>query len=229
MSTMYPLNIDVVSDTICPWCYIGKKRLDAALRELESQVTFDAVRWRPFELNPSMPRDGIDRRVYRSTKFGSWARSQELDAQVEAAGQTVGLDFRHERIERTPNTLLSHLLVGLAGLRDRQDAVVEALFRAYFSEGRDIGRTDVLLELGVSAGLEGSEVEAVLADESLRRATSAESETLRHAGVSAVPTVILNGAILFSGAQPEAVMSSALREAAAQAAEGNGPRRDSRG
>ena len=130
--------LDIVSDTICPWCYVGKRRLAAALPILEAEgLTFD-VAWRPFQLNPTMPREGLDRRAYRSAKFGSWEKSQALDAQVTEAGASAGLVFRHDLMAKTPNTVASHALIRLAhetGGAATQDRVVEALFSAYFTLG----------------------------------------------------------------------------------------------
>ena len=112
--------LDIVSDTICPWCYVGKRRLAAALPILEAEgLTFD-VAWRPFQLNPTMPREGLDRRAYRSAKFGSWEKSQALDAQVTEAGASAGLVFRHDLMAKTPNTVASHALIRLA--RETGDA-----------------------------------------------------------------------------------------------------------
>src|SRR5947209_17108367 len=125
------LTVDVISDVICPWCYIGKRRLEKAVAALDLQVE---VRWLPFQLNPAMPKEGVSRREYRTRKFGSWERSLELDARVVAVGEAEGISFALDRIERTPNTLDAHRLIWLAGEQGIQDAVVEALFRAYFIE-----------------------------------------------------------------------------------------------
>ena len=121
------LTVDVISDVICPWCYIGKRRLEKAVAAVDGPV---GVRWLPFQLNPAMPKEGVSRSEYRTKKFGSWERSQELDARVVAVGQSEGIHFAFDRIERTPNTLDAHRLVGLAERQGVQDAVVEALFRA---------------------------------------------------------------------------------------------------
>jgi predicted DsbA family dithiol-disulfide isomerase len=153
---------DVISDVICPWCYIGKRRLEKAIAALDGPVE---VRWLPFQLNPAMPKEGISRRAYRTTKFGSWERSQELDARVVAVGQSEGIHFAFDRIGRTPNTLDAHRLIGLAERQGVQDAVVEALFRAYFTEGRDIGNRQTLLDMAAEAGLDRHEAEAMLNSE----------------------------------------------------------------
>ena len=151
--------LDIVSDTICPWCYVGKRRLAAALPILEAEgLTFD-VTWRPFQLNPTIPREGLDRRAYRSAKFGSWKKSQALDAQVTEAGASAGLVFRHDLMAKTPNTVASHALIRLAhetGGAATQDRVVEALFSAYFTQGLDVGDPAVLADLAKGAGIERS-------------------------------------------------------------------------
>ena len=149
--------IDVVSDAICPWCWIGKRHLESALARLADAGEGFEVHWRPFQLNPDMPREGVERAAYRAAKFGSLERSRELDAQVAAAGAAAGLEFRLDRQRRTPNTVDAHRLIrraGEAGGAARQDAVVERLFRAYFQDGHDIGDRAVLAEVAAEAGLE---------------------------------------------------------------------------
>ena len=206
--------LEVVSDTICPWCYVGKRRLETALAAIGDDISFE-LRWRPFELNPDMPREGLDRKTYRSAKFGSWDKSLELDAQVKAAGASDGLDFHHERMEKTPNTLASHVLINLAGESDVQDDVVEALFRAYFVDGEDIGDPTVLAAIGARAGLDPIETAQALADQKRRAAVRAEARAFSRSGITGVPTVLLNRFSLFSGAQRAEVIARALRTAAA--------------
>ena len=205
--------LEVVSDTICPWCYVGKRRLETALAAIGDDISFE-LRWRPFELNPDMPREGVNRKSYRSAKFGSWEASLELDAQVKAAGASDGLDFHHERMEKTPNTLASHLLIDLAGETGVQSAVVEALFRAYFVDGEDVGDPTVLAAIGSKAGLDPTAVEQTLADEARQAAVKAEARAFSRSGVSGVPTVLLNRFSLFTGAQRPEVIERALRKAA---------------
>src|ERR1051325_6492121 len=134
--------VDVISDVICPWCWIGKRRLEKAIASLGQPVK---VRWFPFQLNPTMPKDGISRREYRTRKFGTWERSLELDARVIEVGKAEGIEFAFDRIERTPNTLDAHRLIWLADKEGIQGAVVEARFRSYFTEGRDIGNRQALI------------------------------------------------------------------------------------
>jgi predicted DsbA family dithiol-disulfide isomerase len=156
------LAIEVISDAICPWCWVAKRRLDRAIAALAPAIT-PTVTWRPFELNPEMPKAGVDRRAYRSAKFGSWQRSQALDAQVTAAGRSEGLVFNHDKMERTPNTIDAHRLTRLAGQQGKQHDVVEGLFAAYFNEGRDVGDPTVLADVGASAGLDRARILAMLA------------------------------------------------------------------
>ena len=147
------LTVDVISDVICPWCYVGKRRLEKAVAAVAGTHEV-VVRWHPFQLNPQMPREGMERRAYRTAKFGSWERSLELDARLVAVGAGEGITFAFDKIERTPNTLDAHRLIRLAGEQGVQDAVVEALFRAYFTEGRDISDRRTLLDVVAGAGLE---------------------------------------------------------------------------
>ena len=207
------LKIKVISDTICPWCYVGKRRLERAIALLGNLPI--EVEWKPFQLNPTMPREGMNRREYRTRKFGSWEHSRALDAQVRAAGAEVGIVFAPDMIVRTPNTLTSHQLIWLAGLHGRQDAVVEAIFCEYFCKGRDIGETAVLLELGLSAGLMRDEIERRLNNAETREAVLREERKVRDLAVRGVPTFVVNGVPLASGAQPEAALASAFRVAVA--------------
>jgi predicted DsbA family dithiol-disulfide isomerase len=193
------VTLDVFSDVICPWCYIGKRRLEKALAAQQHEVR---VRWLPFQLNPQMPKNGIDRREYRTKKFGSWQRSLELDAKLVAVGEMEGIHFAFDRMERTPNTLDAHRLIWLADKEGVQDAVVEALFRAYFIEGTDIGNQQALIDVAADAGLERSKAESALSgDEGLEAVKEAEDQA-RQLRVEGVPFFIINGKLTLSGAQP---------------------------
>ena len=206
--------IDVVSDAICPWCWIGKRHLESALARLADAGQGFEVHWRPFQLNPDMPRDGVERAAYRAAKFGSIERSRELDAQVAAAGAAAGLDFRLDRQRRTPNTVDAHRLIrraGEAGGPAQQDAVVERLFRAYFQDGHDIGDRAVLAEVATEAGLE--DAASFLASDEGVMDVRAEDSGFRRLGISGVPSFALAGHILFSGAVPPERMADAFRRA----------------
>jgi len=210
------LSIEIISDAICPWCWVAKRRLDRALASLAPDIVAN-VTWHPFELNPGMPKAGLDRRAYRSRKFGSWEHSQALDAQVAATAKRDGLDFRHDRMERTPNTIDAHRLIWLAGREGVQDDVVEALFAAYFHDGRDVGDAAVLVNIGAQTGLDRGRVDAMLAsDEGLAEVNGA-LERAAKLQVSGVPTVLVDGVALFSGAIRSELMETHLRRAVGHA------------
>src|SRR3984957_19117775 len=171
------LSVDVISDVICPWCFIGKRRLEKAIAILDRQHEV-RVRWLPFQLNPTMPKEGISRREYRTRKFGSWERSLELDAKVVTVGEAEDIHFTFDRIERTPNTLDAHRLIWLADKEGVQDAIVEAVFRAYFTEGRDISDLPTLLSVAIGAGLDRSRAEALLhGDDGVAAIQAAEEQS----------------------------------------------------
>lgn len=208
------LHIDVISDVICPWCYIGKRRLEKAIAALTGPHEV-RVRWLSFQLNPQMPKEGISRKEYRTRKFGSWERSQELDAQVAAAGQGEGIQFAFDRIERTPNTLDAYRLIWLADQQAVQDAVVEALFRAYFTEGRDISKRQTLIDVVSEAGLERQRAEAILESAGGQEAIQEANELARRVRVEGVPFFIINGKITLSGAQQPDAFLEAFRQVVA--------------
>ncbi len=205
--------IDVVSDAICPWCWIGKRNLEGALEMLAAEGQTFEVHWRAFQLNPDMPAEGVERASYRAAKFGSEARGRELDAQVAEAGRAAGLEFRHDLMRRTPNTVEAHRLIHWAGQRSLvlQSAVQEAIFRAYFQQGRDIGQQAVLAELAGEAGLDAADAAAFLESGEGAEEIRAEDAGFRRAGLSGVPTFALDGHVLFSGAMPPERIAEALR------------------
>jgi predicted DsbA family dithiol-disulfide isomerase len=209
------LTIDVISDVICPWCLIGKRRLEKALGNRPA-----VVRWHPFQLNPDMPREGIERRAYRIRKFGSWERSLELDARVTAAGQGEGIVFNFDKIARTPNTLDAHRIIWLAGERGVQDAVVEALFLAYFTDGRDLSERKTLAEIAAEAGLDGADVDGLLAGDGGLDLVRAGEEQARRLGVTGVPFIVANGRVALSGAQPPELFLQAFEQAGASVGAG---------
>jgi predicted DsbA family dithiol-disulfide isomerase len=201
--------LSVVSDAICPWCYVGKRRLEQAFALME-RAPRPRVTWRPYELNPQMPKAGIERREYRLRKFGSLERSLQLDAQLTEVGKSVGITFRYDLMKRTPNTFDAHRLIWLAGQMGMQDAMVETLFRGYFSEGRDIGDVNVLAELAAEAGVERARAEAMLAGTEGSAEVAADEEVAMRARLSGVPTFVLDGRVLFSGAQSPELIAQAL-------------------
>ncbi len=206
--------IDIVSDAICPWCYVGKRNLEAALAALAAEGLHFSVHWNPFQLNPDMPKEGVERAAYRAAKFGSAERAREIDARVGGAAEAAGLAFRQDLMLRTPNTIDAHRLIWFAGRQDRadlQDAVMEAVFRGYFIEGKDIGETGVLADCAASAGLDRAAVTAFLAGDVAASETRAADQAAREAGVNGVPSFFLDGYSLFSGAMPAAQMADAFR------------------
>ena len=206
------LGLSIVSDAICPWCWVGKRRLEKALLTLGPAAQF-RITWRPFELNPQMPKEGMERREYRLRKFGSLERSQAMDAQMTAAGAKEGISFRHDLITRTPNTFDAHRMIWLADREGVQDAFVEALFRAYFSQGRDIGNKAVLSEVVAEAGIDRAKAAAFLEGPEGAAEVRRDLSIVARAGLSGVPTFVLDGRVLFSGAQPPEIMASAIGQA----------------
>jgi predicted DsbA family dithiol-disulfide isomerase len=193
------MQIDIVSDVICPWCFIGKRRLERALA-LRPDLTA-TLSWRAFQLNPDMPIDGISRELYLSAKFGAARAAERLYTAVCAAGRVVGIEFSFERIRRTPNTLRAHRLVRLAALEGCADPVVEALFQAYFVKGLDIGDIDNLAAIATRAGLDETETSRYLAGEAGAKEVRAEERRARQLGIHAVPCFILDRGYAISGAQ----------------------------
>ena len=206
------LAVAVISDVICPWCFIGKRRLEKAVAAVEGRHEV-RVRWLPFQLNPTMPKEGISRKEYRTRKFGTWERSLELDAKVIAVGEMEGIRFAFDRIERTPNTLDAHRLIWLADKEGVQGAVVEALFRAYFTEGRDISNRQTLLDVVADAGLDRRKAEGVLNTDEGLAAIQDTDQLSRHFRVEGVPFFIVNDTLTLSGAQ----LPNTFREAFQQA------------
>ena len=211
--------IDVVSDVVCPWCYIGKRRLEAALarlREAEPDLPV-VVRWHPFQLNPDLPAQGVDRRAYLEAKFGGPGRAREVYERVSAAGRSVDIPFAFDAIERQPNTLEAHRLVAWAQSRREgdPDALVEALFRANFVEGRFVGEPEELVRLAQSAGYDADDARAFLASGELRDVVADADRRAREMGIGGVPFFIFGGKTVVSGAQLPETMLEAIAEARA--------------
>ncbi|HKC44908.1 MAG TPA: DsbA family oxidoreductase [Burkholderiales bacterium] len=208
------LSIDVVSDVVCPWCFIGKRRLEAALA-LYAKERPDApaptVSWRPFQLNPDLPPEGMPRAEYVQRKFG--ARSGGVYDRVTMVGRQVGIPFAFDRIARQPNTLAAHSLIELAQARGRQDEVAEAFFRAYFLDGVDLTSRANLVAITAGAGLDPAEAETWLDNASAREAVAAEDARAREIGIQGVPFFIFGGRVAVSGAQPAEVLLDAMKQA----------------
>ena len=181
------MNIEVVSDVVCPWCYVGKRRLEAALAQSNDAAV--AVRWRPFQLDPTIPSEGLDRRAYMRAKFRDDARLAEVHARLRAVGAEVGIDFDFEAISRSPNTLDAHRLIRWAAASGVQDEVVERLFSAYFEHGRDIGDRSVLAEIAGECGMDAEAVERRFAgDGDVRSDCGRKSPKLRRSASPAFPS-----------------------------------------
>ncbi len=207
------MNIDVIFDTVCPWCYIGKKRLEQALSlrpDLEVSLT-----WRPFLLNPEMPPEGIDRTAYLVKKFGSETRVRRIYGAIGDAGQSVAIEFAFDRIERTPNSVESHRLVKFAGRHGRTDAIVEALFVNYFVQGHDIGDRDVLVRIAEQQGLDGANARQHLESRSDADDVIQENAQAHRLGVNGVPSFVFEGPMVISGAQEPQVLARMLDAAQA--------------
>jgi predicted DsbA family dithiol-disulfide isomerase len=209
-----PFSIVVYSDVICPWCYVGKRRLEAAAGNpgVPERIQFA---WRPFELNPDMPAEGMERQAYRARKFGE-ARSADLDRKMAQTGSELGIRFAFDRMQRTPNTRLAHRLLWEADRQNRQDDLVERLFHGYFEEALDIGAPDVLEKLAQESGLEAEGVKAALTgSESLDAVVRLEQQGLQM-GIQGVPFFILAQKYQVSGAQPPEFWREALPQIAAE-------------
>lgn len=207
--------IDVVSDVVCPWCYIGQKRLEKAVEAVpDIDVT---VRWRPYQLDPTIPPEGKDRRQYMLAKFGSDQRIREIHARIEPLGAAEGIAFDFEAIKVSPNTLDAHRLIRWAANdgSDVQNRLVQALFSAYFEQGRNVGERAVLVETARSAGMDGAVVEAMLAAEADRAEVVAEIETASRMGITGVPCFLLERRYALMGAQESATLADAIRQVAA--------------
>ena len=211
---MTNLAVDVVADIVCPWCYIGRGRLLEAARLLAPEITLE-LRHHPFELNPEMPEGGLDRRTYRTRKFGSWERSLELDARLQSVAAADGLPLDLARQERTPSSFKAHRLLGRLGDRAQEAALLDALYHAYFVDGRDIGSTDVLVYLAGSVGIEGDAARAFLDGQALGAEVRAAVDAAYGAGISGVPAVVAKRTLVAAGAEEAHVLAERLRQLAA--------------
>jgi predicted DsbA family dithiol-disulfide isomerase len=213
METVTAGRIDVISDVICPWCYIGKRQLERAEDLLEKNKLRFTVAWHPFQLNPDMPAEGVDRQQYRIAKFGSLERSRQMDLRITETAASVGIEFHLEKLTRTPNTVNAHRVIRLGAQKGVQDDIVESLFYGYFCAGADIGDANTLAELGHKGGLDYEEVLAMLASDEGTREVLAGDEKAHHCGIQGVPSFALQGHVLFSGAVPGEEMADTFRRA----------------
>jgi predicted DsbA family dithiol-disulfide isomerase len=200
------MQLEIFSDTVCPWCYIGKRRLERALR-MRPQPGL-AMRWRAFQLNPGLPAGGMDRRQYMIAKFGSLDRAQRLFDAVARVGAQEGIVFDFEHIARTPNTLRSHRLLYAAAEEGKQSDLLDLIFAAYFTQGLDIGDTDVLSALAFEAGMSGALINEALTEGGRMDLAINEDLQSRRIGINGVPFLVFNGRFGLSGAQePEALLN----------------------
>ena len=209
------LTVDVVSDIVCPWCFIGKRKLEVALAELDnSEPSLGVkVRWHPFQLNPDLPSEGMSRASYVEQKFGGSTRAIEVYARVASAGETVGIPFRFDRIERQPNTFDGHRLIAWAQQQGDATALVERLFSAFFLEGRRIGDRDELARLAAECGWSEQDTRTMLESDAMREEVENESREALDVGIQGVPFFIFNGRIAVSGAQDPVTLLEAMAAA----------------
>jgi predicted DsbA family dithiol-disulfide isomerase len=209
------VKLDVLSDPICPWCYIGKAHLDRALAARPDHPF--AVEWHPFQLNPDMPREGMDRKAYLEAKFGGPEGAARVYGRIAEAAREAGLKIDFDSIRRTPNTLDAHRLIHWAGLEGRQTAAVARLFKAYFEEGKDIGDPGVLLDIAEGIGLDRAMTERLLESDADLEDIRARDAHARARGVSGVPTFVVANTHVVPGAQPPELWERVIDDIAAQA------------
>jgi predicted DsbA family dithiol-disulfide isomerase len=205
-----PVKLDIMSDPICPWCYIGKAHLDRALAAAPDHPF--VIEWHPFQLNPDMPAEGMDRRAYLEGKFGGKEGAVKAYAPVVEHAQGAGLKINFEGMQRTPNTLNAHRLIHWAGIERRQTAAVSALFKAYFVDTRDIGDVEVLTDIADSIEMDASVVSRLLATEEDMQDIRDRDAHSRAMGINSVPTFIVGGKHAVPGAQPPELWTKVIAE-----------------
>ena len=209
-SPVEPLVIDVVSDVVCPWCYLGKKRLEAAIAAQAEPIK---VNWRPYQLDPGIPAGGVERRAYMKNKFGDDGRLESVHERLRALGAPLGIAFAFEAIERSPNTLDAHRLIRWAGSAGVQEAVVDRLFALYFEQGRDIGERALLLDVARDGGMDAEIVEKLYNDGADIEEVQAEIAQAQKLGVTGVPFFIFASRFGVPGAQETEVLEKAIGQA----------------
>lgn len=211
------LKIEIVSDVVCPWCFIGKRRLEKALT-LISRPSEVNIAWKPFELNPGLPKEGVDRKQYMMAKFGDLEEVEAVHNHVRQAAASAGLHFKFDRMARVPNTFDAHRLISFSGQAGLQNQVVEGLFRAVFLEGKFIGDHEVLSEIGASAGLDRSRVKDFLASDDGADNVRSEIREAIQRGVQGVPNFRINNRYVIGGAQPPEVIAEFLNRSVSPSA-----------
>lgn len=215
------LQVDIVSDVMCPWCYIGKRNFEAAL-SLVDDIDL-VVNWRPYQLDATLPKEGKDRKLYLSEKFGGDEHAAEIYKRIEDAGHSVGIDFNFQGIKVSPNTLDAHRLIRWAGGQSAQmqDRIVLRLFELFFIEGANIGDHDILVAAAADVGMDGDLVRELLAGAADVEAVQSEIESAQKMGVTGVPCFIIDQKYAVSGAQPAEHLANAIRQVAAEKQEEN--------
>lgn len=211
MSTSPAITVDVVSDVMCPWCYIGKRRLEAAIKQVPDLVV--EVRWHPFQLDASLPKTGKDRQQYLSDKFGGLERAKAVYQNIEQAGRDEGIPFAFDAIKLSPNTLDCHRLILWSRADDVQSDVVERLFRAYFIDGEDLTQSDLLVRISDEAGMESDLVEQLFETETDLDKVEAQIAKAQESGVTGVPCFIIDGRFVLAGAEKAETIAAALMHA----------------
>jgi len=220
MADRQTLTIDVVSDVVCPWCYLGQKRLDKAIAAVPDVDV--SVNWRPFQLDATIPPEGMDRKAYMKAKFGDEARLRDAHARLEALGEAEGIDYVFDAITVSPNTLDAHRVIRWAGAdsAETQNRLVRDLFKTYFERGENIGDRAVLVEVARGAGMEAAVVESLLASDADNEAVANEAATASRMGVTGVPCFLFEGKYAVMGAQEVSTLTDAIRQIAAAKARG---------
>ena len=213
------MRVEIYSDIVCPWCFIGKRRWEKAI-ETAGYANHVQVTWRPFQLNPTMPKSGMDRRTYLEAKFGGADARREIEERLAKAGVADGIMFAFDRIARTPNTFEAHRLMWFAQQHKRQDDLAEGLFHAYFSEGRDIGDGQTLVDVAAEIGLDRDATRQFLASDQGVEVVREEETAGHRLGIRGVPYFVLNGTYAISGAQPPDIFVLALQKVEADRMEG---------
>ena len=217
MTEPHPMWIDIFSDVVCPWCFVGKRRLESALRLVPETPV--ALRWRPFFLNPWVPREGMTREAFLTTKFGSVARYNRVAENVAAAAAREGLVYRFDLLRRQPNTIDCHRLIRWAETEDKASEMKELLMKLYFTDGADLSDADILVEAAATVGLDAADTRAKLAATADVDLIIAQAKEAADTGIDGVPTFIIGGVEVIFGAQPADVLAKAIRDAAAQGAQ----------
>lgn len=216
------MRIDIFSDVICPWCFIGKRRLETALRQ--RPLGNVELHWRAFQLNPDMPVQGMPRQLYLETKFGGTDRARQVYETIRQNGAAEGIDFQFDKIARTPNTVLAHRLIRFASDQGFGDPLVERLFVAYFTEGVDIGDRDKLIEQAIAVGMDAEEVSDFLAGSGGQPEVQAETRFAYENGINGVPCFIFNRHYALAGAQDPSAFFPLFELSLSEETEGSPPK-----